>query len=296
MRINLNQLRSFFLVAREKSVTKAAQILFITQPAVTMQIKSLEADLEIRLFNKYGKNLQLTHAGDVLFEYSERVFEIVEEMEYVVRGHAELKHGSLTIGTTRSFAKYLMPDLLSRYQERYPDVKVSLKVGSSREVSDGLMAFKYDLGIIGRLPFRSKLKVVPYSEEPFCLVTSPKHQLASRKEVSLGELKNEPLIIREEGSGSRYTILSFLGSHGINPFVLLEAESVEFIKEYVIKGKGISFLYKPEINLEMGFGLLKEVKVKEGPLVIQTDIVYPRNVELSPPAQTFLRLVEGAKM
>ena len=77
---------------------------------------------------------------------------------------------------------------------------------------------------------------------------------------------------------------------------MLEAESVEFIKEYVIKGKGISFLYKPEINLEMGFGLLKEVKIKEGPVVIQTDIVYPRNVELSPPAQTFLRLVEGGKM
>ena len=189
MRINLNQLRSFFLVAREKSVTKAAQILFITQPAVTMQIKSLEADLEIRLFNKYGKNLQLTHAGDVLFEYAERVFEIVEEMEYVLRGHAELEHGTLTIGTTRSFAKYLMPDLIARYQERYPDVQVSLKVGSSREISDGLMAFKYDLGIIGRLPFRSKLKVVPYSEEPFCLVTSPNHQLASRDKVSLVELK-----------------------------------------------------------------------------------------------------------
>jgi DNA-binding transcriptional LysR family regulator len=296
MRINLNQLRSFFLVAREKSVTKAARSLFITQPAVTMQIKSLEEDLELRLFNKYGKSLQLTHAGEVLFEYAERIFEIVEEMEYVLRGHAELKHGTLTIGTTRSFAKYLMPDLLARYQERYPDVKVSLKVGSSQNISDGLMAFKYDLGIIGRLPFRSKLKVVPYSNEPFCLVTSPNHQLASREAVSLEDLKNEPLIIREEGSGSRYAILSLLGSLGVNPFVVLEAESVEFIKEYVIKGRGISFLYKPEIRLETGYGLLKEIKVREGPLVIQTDIVYPKNVDLSPPAQTFLRLVEGAEV
>ena len=155
MRVNLNQLRSFFLVAREKSVTKAAELLFITQPAVTMQIKSLEQDLAIRLFNKYGKSLQMTHAGEVMFGYAERVFEIVEEMEYVLRGHAELKHGTLAIGTTRSFAKYLMPDMLSRYQERYPDVKVSLKVGSSQEISDGLMTFQYDLGIIGRLSLTS---------------------------------------------------------------------------------------------------------------------------------------------
>ena len=105
-----------------------------------MQIKSLELDLEIKLFKKYGKSLELTLAGEVLQGYAERIFEVVEEMEYVLRGHAQLKHGTLTIGTTRSFAKYLMPDLLSSYQEKYPDVKVFLKVGSSKEISDGLMA------------------------------------------------------------------------------------------------------------------------------------------------------------
>lgn len=293
MRINLNQLRSFFLVAREKNVTRAADLLFITQPAVSMQIKSLERDLGIRLFKKYGKSLQLTHAGEVLFGYSERVFEIVEEMEYVLRGHAELKHGTLTIGTTRSFAKYLMPDLLSRYQKRYPNVKVSLKVGSSQEIADGLMAYRYDLGVIGRLPFKSTLTLVPYSKEPFCLVTSPNHKLASEEEVCLEDLRDEPLIIREEGSGSRYAILSLLRSHGINPFVLIEAESIEFIKEYIMKGRGISFLYQPEIRMEAGIGLIKPVRLKEGPLVIQTDIVYPRNVDLSPPAEAFLRLIEG---
>lgn len=296
MRINLNQLRSFFLVAREQSVTKAAESLFISQPAVTMQIKSLEKDLEIRLFKKYGKNLQLTHAGEVLYGYAERVFEIVEEMEYVLRGHAELKRGTLTIGTTRSFAKYLMPDMLSRYQARYPDVKVSLKVGSSQEIADGLMAFQYDLGIICRLPFKSRLKVIPYAKEPFSLVTAPDHRLASRKEIHLEELRNEPLIIREEGSGSRYAILSLLSSHGINPHVLLEAESIEFIKEYIMKGRGISFLYQPEVRAETDMGLLKAVRVKEGPLVIQTDIAYPRNVDLSPAAETFLRLIEGEEL
>ena len=293
MRINLNQLRSFFLVAKEKSVTKAAEALFVTQPAVTMQVKSLEENLGVKLFKKHGKSLEFTHAGQVLLGYAERIFEIVEEMEYVLRGHAELKHGTLTIGTTRSFAKYLMPDLLARFQDRYPAVKVFLKVGSSQEIADGLMAFQYDLGIIGRLPYQSKINVVPYTTEPFCLATSPAHRFAAEGEIGIRQLEHEPIIIRENGSGSRYAILSLLSSFGIRPPVLLEAESIEFIKEYIMKGKGISFLYEPEIRLEAGFGLLKPIRIREGPLVIHTDIVYARDVDLSPPAQAFLRLVEG---
>ena len=292
MRINLNQLRAFFLAVREKSITKAAESLYVTQPAVTMQVKSLEQDLDLKLFRKYGKGLELTDAGEVLFGYAERVFEIVEEMEYVLKGHADLSQGSLTIGTTRSFARHLMPGLISRFQKRYPKVKVYLKVGSSQKIADGVMAFKYNLGTIGRLPYKSKLKVVPYAKEEFCLVVSPQHKFAKREKVSLQELGNEPIIIREDGSGSRYAILSLLSSHDVKPSVLLEAESVEFIKEYVIKGQGISFLYKPEIQLEAKMGLLKSLDIKEGPILVQTDIVFPKGVDLSPPAQAFLRLIE----
>ena len=289
MRINLNQLRSFFLAAREKSITKAAEALYVTQPAVTMQVKSLEQDLDLKLFRKYGKGLELTDAGEVLFGYSERVFEIVEEMEYVLKGHADSTHGSLTIGTTRSFARHLMPGLLSRFQKRFPKVKVILKVGSSQEISDGVLDFTYDVGTIGRLPY----KVVPYTKEEFCLVVSPQHKFSKRVAVPLSELQNEPIIIRENGSGSRYAILSLLSSHGINPSVLLEAGSVEFIKEYIIKGQGISFLYKPEIRLEATLGLLKPVAVKEGPIFVQTDTIFPRGVDLSPPVKAFLQLIEG---
>ena len=292
MRMNLNQLRAFFLAARERSITKAAESLYVTQPAVTMQIKSLEQDLEVKLFRKYGKNLELTEAGNVLFGYAEKIFEIVEEMEYVLKGHAQSTHGSLTIGTTRSFARHLMPGLLSRFQKRYPKVKVILKVGSSQEIVDGVLDFVYDVGTIGRLPYKSRLNVIPYSREEFCLVVSPQHRFSKAEEVSLHELKKEPIIIREEGSGSRYAILSLLTSHGINPSVLLEAGSVEFIKEYIMKGQGISFLYKPEIRLEATLGLLKPVAVKEGPIFVQTDTVFPKGADLSPPVKAFLQLIE----
>jgi len=295
MHINLNQLRAFYLAAREKSITKAANTLHVTQPAVTMQIKSFEKNLGIQLFRKYGKELQLTDTGTALFGYAERIFLIVGELEHALRSRGDLNRGSLTIGTTIGFARHLMPELLSRFQQQYPTVRVSLKVGSSREIADGLMAFKYDLGIIGRLSGLSKLKVVTYNREEFCLVTSPQHRFVKKKKVSLRDLKKEPIIIREKGSGSRHAILSMLNSYGVKPSVLVEAGSVEFIKEYIIKGHGISFLYKPEVELEAKMGLLHPFDVKEGPILLQTDIVYPKEAVLSPPALDFLRLIESER-
>jgi DNA-binding transcriptional LysR family regulator len=259
MHINLNQLRAFYLAASEKSITKAAAALHVTQPAVTMQIKSFEKNLDIQLFRKYGNVLQLTDAGTALFGYAERIFLIVGELEHALKSWGDLNRGSLTIGTTRSFARHLMPELLSRFQERFPTVRVSLKVGSSQEIANGLMVFKYDLGIIGRLPGLNKLKVVPYNREEFCLVVSPQHRFAKKRSVSLRDL-------------------------------------VEFIKEYIIKRHGISFLYKPEVELEAKMGLLKPFDVEEGPILVQTDIVYSKEADLSPPALDFLRLIESERV
>ncbi len=295
MQINLNHLRIFYHAAKERNLTKAAEALFVTQPAVTMQIKALEQHLETALFRKRGKSLELTEEGAVLYKYAEKIFGIVDEMEHALKGFASLTHGSLTIGTTRSFARHLMPGLLSRYQEKFPGIKVSLEVGSSREIAEGVAAFKYDLGIIGRIPLPAKVKAVPYRPEEFCVVVSPEHRLAKKDEVSCRELQNEPIIIREPGSGSRHFMLSFLSSHGVKPSVLVEAGSVEFIKEYVIQGRGISFLYKPEVELEVKMGLLKPLQLVEGPIYIETIIVVPEGVTLSPPSRTFLEQVDKLK-
>ena len=295
MQINLNHLRIFYYAAKEKNLTKAAEALFVTQPAVTMQIKALEQYLETALFRKRGKFLELTDQGNMLFNYAEKIFLVVDEMEHALKGFASLTDGSLIIGTTRSFARHLMPKLLSRYQEKFPGIKVSLEVGSSSEIAEGVAKYKYDLGIVGRIPLPSKVKAVPYTPEEFCLVVSPDHRFAKRGVISCRELQNEPIIIREPGSGSRYFMLSFLASHGVKPSVLVEAGSVEFIKEYIIQGRGISFLYKPEIELEAKMGLLQPLELVEGPISIQTVIVVPDGVTLSPPSRAFLDVVSSLR-
>ncbi|MBN2034585.1 MAG: LysR family transcriptional regulator [Deltaproteobacteria bacterium] len=293
MQISLNHLRIFYFAAKKKTLTKAAEALFVTQPAVTMQIKALEKHLEVPLFRKRGKFLELTDEGEVLYKYAEKIFGVVEEMEHALKGFASLTHGSLIIGTTRSFARHLMPGLISKYQEKFPGIKVSLEVGSSSEIAEGVANFRYDIGIIGRIPLPSKVKAFPYKPEEFCLVVSPNHRFAQRGFVSCRELKSEPIIIREPGSGSRHFMLSFLDSHGVKPSVLIEAGSVEFIKEYVIKGRGISFLYKPEVRLEANMGLLRPLELLEGPICIETIVVVPDGVTLSPRSRAFLGQVNA---
>jgi len=288
MQVNLNHLRIFYYAAREKNLTKAAEALFVTQPAVTMQIKTLEQYLGVPLFRKRGKFLELTDAGNVLFKYAEKIFTVVEEMEHALKGFASLAQGSLVIGTTRSFARNLMPGLISRYQEKFPGIKVSLEVGSSSEIAEGVANFKYDLGLIGKIPLPVRVKAFPFTPEEFCVVASPDHRLAKKERVSWRELQNEPIIIREPGSGSRHLMLSFLETHGVKPSVLIEAGSVEFIKEYVIKGRGISFLHKPEVQLEAKMGLLKSIQIAEGPILLETIIVVPDGVTLSIPSRAFL--------
>jgi DNA-binding transcriptional LysR family regulator len=293
MHINLNQLRAFYLATCKKSITKAAKALYVTQPAVTMQIKSLERALDLKLLRQYGKALELTDAGRVLFHYAEQIFDIVNEMEHVVEGHSELSRGSLVIGTTRSFARHLMPNILSRFQERYPSIKVHLKEASSTSVAEGVISHEFNVGIIARIPFSKELSVMPYSKEEFCLVVPTTHRFAKMETVYMSDLAQEPVIIREDGSGSRYAILSMLESYDVQPSVVLEAESVEFIKEYVIQGRGISFLYKPDIRLEIQMGLLKAVYLAEGPIMVQTYMVFRKGVALNPPAKAFLTFFEG---
>lgn len=292
MQTNLNQLRAFFLAAREKNLTRAAETLCVTQPAVTMQIKSMEHNLGLKLIQKCGKDFHLTEAGGVLFGYAEKIFEIVEEMEYALKSYGDLAQGSLRLGTTHSFARYFMPDLISRFQELFPKVKVLLKEGNSQEIAEGVLSFKYDLGLIGRLPYDKKLNFIPYTRPEFLLVTPPGHRFGENKEISLGDLNNEPLIIQEKGSGARHAFLSLLHSHGVNPSVLVEAGSVEFIKEYVMHGEGIAFLYKAEVEQEMSRGLLLGLRIKEGPLFLKTDVIFHKNTELSPASRAFLRLTE----
>ena len=293
--MNLKQLEAFYLVVKKRSFTRAAEELNVTQPAVTIQVKSLEKSLNLKLIQQVGKRIQLTESGEFLYQYAEKIFDLVSDANEKMRDFKKLMRGTLRIGTTKNYARYIMPSLLSEFQRRFPGIKVILDEGNSEDMAKSVLEKKNELALISQLNLDRKIKSLFFSTVEFVLVVSPEHRFSERKSVSLRELNGEPVILREKGSGSRAAILRKFQEYGIWPSVIIEASSLDFIVGYVKQNKGVSFMFEPDIKEELERGTLKVIFVEEGNIIFFTDIIYHSEKSLSPPGQAFLNVVNELK-
>lgn len=293
--MNLKQLEAFYLVVKKRSFTRAAEELNVTQPAVTIQVKSLEKSLNLRLIQQVGKKIQLTESGEFLYQYAEKIFDLVSDANEKMRDFKKLMRGTLRIGTTKNYARYIMPSLLSEFQRRFPGIKVILDEGNSEDMAKSVLERKNELALISQLNLDRKIKSLFFSTVEFVLVVSPEHRFSQRKSISLRELNGEPVILREKGSGSRAAILRKFQEYGIWPSVIIEASSLDFIVGYVKQNKGVSFMFEPDIKEELEKGTLKVIFVEEGNIIFFTDIIYHSEKTLSPPGQAFLNVVNELK-
>jgi DNA-binding transcriptional LysR family regulator len=282
-------------VIKRKGFTRAAEELNVTQPAVTIQVKSLEKSLNLKLIQQVGKRVQLTEAGESLYQYAEKIFDLVSDANEKMRDFKKLMRGTLQIGTTKNYARYIMPSLLSEFQRRYPRIKVILNEGNSEEMARSVLEMKNELALISQLNLDRKVKSVFFSTVEFVLVASPVHRFSQRQSISLRELNGEPVILREKGSGSRTAILRKFQEYGIWPSVIIEASSLDFIVGYVKQNKGVSFMFEPDIKEELEKGALKVIRVEEGNIIFFTDLIYHTEKSLSPPGQAFLKMVSELK-
>ncbi len=293
--MNLKQLEAFYLVVKKKSFTRAAEELNVTQPAVTIQVKSLEKSLNLRLIQHIGKRIQLTEAGELLYQYSEKIFDLVSDANEKMRDFKRLMRGTLQIGTTKNYARYIMPSLLSEFQRRFPRIKVILDEGNSEDMAKSVLEKKNELALISQLNLDRKIKSFFFSTVEFVLVASPEHRFSQRRSISLRELNGEPVILREKGSGSRTAVLRKFQEYGIWPSVIIEASSLDFIVDYVKQNKAVSFMFEPDIKEELEKGILKVIFIEEGNIIFFTDIIYHGERSLSPPSQAFLKMVNELK-
>ena len=293
--LNLKQLEAFYLVVKKKSFTRAAEELNVTQPAVTIQVKSLETSLNLRLIQQVGKKMQLTEAGELLYQYGEKIFDLVSDANEKMRDFKKLMRGTLRIGTTKNYARYIMPSLLSEFQKKFPRIKVILDEGNSEDMARSVLEKKNELALISQLNLDRTIKSIFFSTVEFVLVASPEHRFSQRNSISLRELNGEPVILREKGSGSRTAILRKFQEYGIWPSVILEASSLDFIVGYVKQNRGVSFMFKPDIKEELEKGTLRVVTIEEGNIIFFTDIIYHSEKSLSPPSQAFLKMVNELK-
>jgi DNA-binding transcriptional LysR family regulator len=290
--MNLNQLKAFYTVIKAKSFSRAAEELCVTEPAVFIQVRSLERYIGFTLLDKFGKELRPTEIGKVLYDYGEKIFTLADEATKAIEELQDLKRGSLRLGVTQALAQYLMPLLIPGFQDRYPHVAVYMDGGSSRGLVEGILQHRYELAVVARVPYPERITFIPYTQDKILLVVSPHHSLAKKKKVSFEELAKEPVILTDAKSAVKFSVWKEFEKRGLQPAAIIEAGNIEFIKQWVEKGKGYSFLASVCVREEIKRGALLAIPLEEDDFAMDIDIIHLKGKTLSPTASKFLYFMQ----
>lgn len=293
--LNLNQLRAFYFAARCGSITLASEELFITQPAVSMQIKGLENQYGVQLFVRTKKKLELTEAGKRLYDLATRIFGLVAEAEQVLVHAKELEAGLLRIGSTKQLVRYLLAKHISRFQRSFPRIQIQIHEGSSREMVRSVQENQIDFAIVGRMEYDDKLEVIPFIQDELVLLVAPGHRLCAKEVVRVEDLIEENLIMREQGSGTRRLVERALKNTEITSTVYVESGNVDFIKELVAMGNGVTLLPRMGVDQDVDSGSLIMLPLERGRFVLDIDIVINKERPLSNADNVFLDYLLGGK-
>jgi DNA-binding transcriptional LysR family regulator len=297
LHLTLRQLRVFESVARHLSFSRAAEELHLTQPAVSMQIKQLEDNVGLPLFEQLGKKIYLTDAGRELFHYSRSIAQQLQEVEEVLDQLKGLERGRLVISVV-STAKYFVPKLLARFQKIHPKISVSIYVANRENVLKHLADNEVDLAIMGRPPQNMELHAEPIMDNPLVCVAAPDHPLAKLKKVSLQRLEEENFLVREPGSGTRHAMERFFAEHGVKLNRGIEMDTNEAIKAVVGAGMGLSVISLHTCELEVETGRLVVLNVEGFPILRQWYLVHRAQKRLTAAALAFrdYMLAEAPKL
>ena len=300
--MELFQLRSFLEVAELGNVTRAAESLYLTQPAVTQQILSLERELGVALFDRTGRGVRLTEAGQVLLEHARRSLAILDESRERIADLQAGVAGRLVIGAGVTTSIFHLPAWLRSFRERHPGVDVAVRTGRSREVAAMALDREIDLGFVTSPVEHKDLRVIGLFEERIVLVDAPKTRSAAprgrpagtgtRPYTTLEQLSAAPLILFPRGTGFREYLDRALADAGVAAQVKMETDSVEAIKSFVAVGLGVSFLPEAAVENDVESGTLAIAEIPWlVPLVRQTSVIHRTDRYLSTAARSFLSLL-----
>ncbi len=288
--LTLRQLQVFESVARHLSHSRASKELYLTQPAVSMQIKQLEQTIGLPLFEQVGKQLHLTDAGRELLRYSRGILQQVQEMDTVFAEMKGLEHGHLNIAVV-STANYFMPQLLAKFIRLHPRINVSLSVANRDTVIRQLENNIADLSIMGQPPEGADMVSQVFMPNPLVVIAAPYHPLAKQQRIQPRQLVHETFLFREVGSGTRGVAERFFSSHHLPLPAHMEMDTNEAIKQSVNAGIGIGIISRHGIELELETRRLCVLDVVGFPIVRNWHIVQRKNKRLSTAAQAFQRFL-----
>jgi len=286
LNVTLRQLQVFVEVARHLSFARAAEALHLSPPAVSMQVRELEQQVGLPLFDRSGRRVALTITGEYLLVHAKKVMATLKDAEDMVARFRGLQAGRLTIGMV-STAEYYLPRLLARFRAEHPAVEVRLAVGNREQLAAMMQGSEVDLAVMGRPPKELATRAEPFAVHPHVLVTPPGHPLCAAGHAPARALGGYDLIVREPGSGTRAAMEQYFREHHVHPRVAMEMSSNETIKQAVIAGIGISFLSLHTIGLELSAGLIAVPDVEGTPVIRRWYLVNLQGRVMSPAAEAF---------
>jgi len=295
--LTLRQIRIFSSAARLASFARAAEELHLTAPAVSMQIKELEQEIGTELFARIGRRVELTSAGEYFWVFARKILSTLTEAESVMQRLQGAQTGTLKIGLV-STAKYSIPKMLGLFREEHPGVQIKIEVFNRDRLLSRLRDGEIDLAVMGRPPKHMDTRAEVFAHHPHAFIASPRHHLAKHQGIRASALNSEELISREEGSGTRVIMQSYIEQHRLNPPISMEMASNETIKQAVIAGLGISFVSLHTVGLEIEHGQLVVLDIEDTPVLRAWHVVAMTQRHLSPAAEAFryFMLERGAEL
>lgn len=286
MHFTLQQLKLFEAVSRKNSYTRAAEELNLTQPAVSIQIKRLEEQCGLPIFESVGKKIFTTTAGKALYEACVDILNRAEELKNTIEELKGVVKGPLRLSVVTT-SKYFMPHLLGNFLNKYPEVEPKLVFTNRARVIQHLYDNEDDFVVMGQIPDDDKLETYPFLENILVPTAHPDHPLANKKKITLEELVKERFLVREEGSGTRLVFDRLLEKNGLNIEPYMELGSSEALKQAVMAGLGLAILSLHSLRLEQAAKKLVVLDVEEFPLKRRWFAVHMKGKKLSLVAQTF---------
>lgn len=259
-------LLTFVTVIEKESFTKAAEELFISQSAVSLQIKSLEKKYRVKLFDRTNKYIRLTKAGEILYVHAKEIMKQYNKAERLIDDLFFKASGPLYIGSSYTFGEYVLPEMIAQFKDIYPDIIPNISIRNSKRIAEQVLQQEIDIGILEGKVEHTDLAVQSFAQDEMAVIVPATHRLADQDEVEFSELIDETWILREKGSGTREVTDRVFLEHEFHPTAIMEFGSSQVIKEAVQRGLGISIISEWLIINKIKYGDLVSLKIKNYPI------------------------------
>ncbi len=290
LHITMRQMQVFEAVARHLSFTRAAEELYLTQPAVSIQVRQLSEVLDMPLFEQMGKKVYLTEAGHTLLKHSRTMLNHLNEIEYDINLLRGVEGGRLKI-CIASTVNYFAARLLARFCEKHQGIKISLEVINRQELIKRLEDNQPDLVLMGAPPEEMDVEAISFMDNPLIVIASPNHPMKGRKNIPINELNKETFLVRESGSGTRQAMQRVFDENGVRPTLGIQVSGNEIIKQSVQAGLGLAVVSIHTVRLELELELLTSLDIEGFPVIRQWFIVHRKGKQLTKTANVFMDFV-----